>query len=157
MSQQQLFSSPQIRMTSDDYYTPPQIFERLGVAFDVDVCAPPGGVPWVPAKNYLTQADNSLTTDWVGNVWLNPPFSNPTPFVKKFVEHNNGIGLVPTSIGRWMQHLWESDVSWVAMDYLRFYNGSTLTQMKQPIPLRCWLIAAGSQNVNAIGKFGKVR
>ena len=157
MSQQQLFSTPQTEMTSDDYYTPPEVFERLGVVFDVDVCAPPGGVPWIPAKTYLTQADDALVADWVGNVWLNPPFSNPTPFVKKFVQHNHGIALVPTSIGRWVQYLWESDVSWVAMDYLRFYSGATLTQMKQPIPLRCWLIAAGSDNIKAIGRFGKVR
>jgi hypothetical protein len=30
--------------TSDDYYTPPFIFEALGVEFDLDVSAPPGGV-----------------------------------------------------------------------------------------------------------------
>jgi hypothetical protein len=157
VSQQQLFSTPQTEITSDDYFTPPEVFERLGVVFDVDVCAPPGGVSWIPAKNYLTQADNALATEWVGNVWMNPPFSNPTPFVKKFVEHNQGIALLPTSNGRWMQYLWESNVSWAAMNYLRFYNGATLTQMKQAIPLRCWLIAAGSDNIKAIGRFGKVR
>ena len=127
MSQQQLFSTPQTEMTSDDYYTPPEVFDRLGVVFDVDVCAPPGGVPWIPAKTYLTQADDALVADWVGNVWLNPPFSNPTPFVKKFVQHNHGIALVPTSNGRWLQDLWQTDVSWVAMDCLRFYNGATQT------------------------------
>ena len=157
MSQQQLFSTPQIEITSDDYFTPPEIFERLGVVFDVDVCAPPGGVPWIPAKTYLTQADNALVTDWVGNVWMNPPFSNPTPFVKKFVEHNEGIALVPTSNGRWMQYLWESNVKWSPLDYCKFYNGSTPTQMKGTFPSRCWLIAAGSDNIKAIGRFGKVR
>jgi hypothetical protein len=157
VSQQQLFSTPQTEMTSDDYYTPPEVFERLGVVFDVDVCAPPGGVPWIPAKTYLTQADDALVADWVGNVWLNPPFSNPTPFVKKFVQHKQGIALIPTSNGRWLQDLWQTDVSWVLIDCLRFYNGATQTQMKHIIFTRCWLVAFGSDNIKAIGRFGKVR
>jgi hypothetical protein len=40
---EQLFPVPQTVTTSDDYYTPPHIFERLGLTFDLDVCAPPGG------------------------------------------------------------------------------------------------------------------
>jgi len=29
--------------TSDDYYTPPFIFEGLGLRFEMDVCSPPNG------------------------------------------------------------------------------------------------------------------
>ena len=29
--------------TSDDYYTPPSVFEALNVQFDLDVAGPPGG------------------------------------------------------------------------------------------------------------------
>ena len=155
--QQQLFATPQEMVTSDDYYTPPHIFETLNVRFDVDVCAPPGGIAWIPADHYLTQAENALITPWVGNVWLNPPFSNPTPFVAKFVEHGHGIALVPTSIGRWFYSLWQTDARIVALESVKFYNASTMQQMKQTIPLRCWLVAFGANNVKAIGKFGKVR
>jgi hypothetical protein len=54
---------------------------------------------------------------------MNPPFSNPTPFVKKFVEHNQRHCPFANLKWRWLQYLWESNVSWAAMDYLRFYNG----------------------------------
>ena len=32
-----------------------------------------------------------------GRVWLNPPYSNPKPFIKKLAEHGNGIALVLNS------------------------------------------------------------
>lgn len=30
-----------------EWYTPPAIFDRLGLRFDLDPCSPPGGLPWV--------------------------------------------------------------------------------------------------------------
>ena len=154
---EQLFPVPQTVTTSDDYYTPPHIFERLGLTFDLDVCAPPGGVPWVPAARYYTQAENALVAPWEGRVWMNPPFSNPTPFIEKFVAHGNGVSLVPTSNGRWMGRLWQADVAWVALDYIKFHNGATLQEMKGTMPLRCWLVAAGEECRAALAAFGKVR
>ena len=44
MDQLRLFDIEQTQLTSDDYYTPKWIFEALGEHFDLDVCAPPGGV-----------------------------------------------------------------------------------------------------------------
>ena len=157
VGQPQLFAVAQTVKTSDDYYTPPHIFETLGLAFDLDVCAPPQGIPWIPAKRYLTQEDDALVADWNGRVWMNPPFSNPTPFVEKFIRHGNGVALVPTSNGRWMGRLWEADVAWVSLDYIRFVDGGTMTQMKTSIPLRCWMVAAGDDCVKALQNFGKVR
>ena len=40
-----LFELGQTQLTSDDYYTPAWVFERMDINFDIDVCAPPGGVP----------------------------------------------------------------------------------------------------------------
>jgi hypothetical protein len=31
--------------SSVEWYTPPEIFEALGLTFDLDPCAPPGGLP----------------------------------------------------------------------------------------------------------------
>jgi hypothetical protein len=84
---------------------------------------------------------------------MNPPFSNPTPFVDKFVAHGNGVSLVPASNGRWMGRLWQADVAWVALDNIKFHNGATL----QGIPLRCWLVASGEECRAALAAFGKVR
>ncbi len=97
--QLRLFPMPQVEMSSDDYYTPEWVFDALGERFDLDVCAPPGGGPFVPTDRYFTQAEDGLTSEWDGFVWMNPPFSQPLPWIKKFLAHGNGIALVPTSSG----------------------------------------------------------
>lgn len=40
---------------SVEWYTPPEIFDALGLRFDLDPAAPPGGVPWVPATRHLSK------------------------------------------------------------------------------------------------------
>jgi hypothetical protein len=49
----------------------------------------------VPAKRHLTKTDNGLLADWVGTVWLNPPFSNKRPWYERLLLHGNGIALMP--------------------------------------------------------------
>ena len=144
--------------TSDEYYTPPFIFEALGLTFDLDVCAPVGGVPWLPAKQSLNMMDDGLTTDWQGLIWMNPPYSNPLPWVRKFIKHNNGVAFVPTSSGKWMLELWQSGCVWLAAPPVRFYTAD-FTPAKGMMPLRCWLVAAGNIGIQALkqSKLGKVR
>ena len=52
-----LFAYGQDQATSDDYYTPAWVFDRMGLRFDLDVAAPPGGVSWLPADRVLTVAE----------------------------------------------------------------------------------------------------
>jgi hypothetical protein len=92
--------------TADDYYTPPYIFKALGVEFDMDVCAPFGGVPWLPAKQHLTIIEDGLMTIWEGRVWCNPPFSHIAPWVDKLLDHGNAIALLPTSKAKWFGKAW---------------------------------------------------
>jgi hypothetical protein len=82
-------------LDTDDWYTPPYIFEGLGVTFDLDPCAPKGGVPWVPAARHYSEEDDGLLQPWEGRVWLNPPYSKPWPWLDRLREHGNGIALVP--------------------------------------------------------------
>jgi hypothetical protein len=93
--------------TTDDHYTPPFIFEALGVEFDLDVSAPPHGVSWIPAKRSLSIIDDGLTTEWVGRVWCNPPYSNVTPWANKLLKHQNAIALLPVGKSLWFDKLWE--------------------------------------------------
>lgn len=81
---------------SIEWYTPKSIFDGLGCEFDTDVCAPEGGLPWIPAKKFLSLKDDGLTTPWNNAfVWCNPPYGKQTPmWLKKLQEHNNGIALV---------------------------------------------------------------
>ena len=102
-----LFNIVSESATSDDYYTPKWLFDALGVEFDIDVCAPVQGIPWLPAKRWYSQADDGLSQDWGGKfVWMNPPFSKATPWAHKFIENGNGIALMPVSRAKWLVDIW---------------------------------------------------
>ena len=91
---------------SDEQYTPKWIFEALNVEFDLDVCAPEGGVSYIPAKKHYSLADDSLSQNWDGFVWMNPPFSEGKIWHEKFIAHGNGICLAPMSKSYWFQDVW---------------------------------------------------
>lgn len=103
--------------SSDDHYTPHWLFEQLGVEFDLDVASSDSGAIRVPAAKYYTQEIDGLSQPWQGFIWMNPPFSKPTPWVDKFIEHNNGIALLPFTRGQWWQRLWASDCTVVPLPY----------------------------------------
>ena len=93
---------------SDDHYTPKWLFDGLGLTFNVDVCAPTEGVPWIPAKTHFDIEADGLAQEWKGLVWMNPPYSKPTPWVDKFIEHGNGVALLPSTRGKWWYKIWEA-------------------------------------------------
>ena len=64
---------------SDEWYTPRLIFETMGLQFDLDVAAPITGSPWVGASNFYSIEDDGLAQPWSGKVWMNPPYSKPSP------------------------------------------------------------------------------
>lgn len=94
---------------SDEWYTPPDIFDCLGVTFDLDPCSP-GKNHWVPANNVYTKEDDGLLMPWVGTVFMNPPYGGRNSHVKwleKFILHGDGIAVVRayTSSGWWHDHV----------------------------------------------------
>ncbi len=93
---------------ADDWYTPKFIFDALKCEFDLDVCSPSDGASMVPAKKFFTIEDDALQQEWEGFVWMNPPYSNPTPFVDKFIAHNNGICLLTMAKAKWFHKLWNA-------------------------------------------------
>ena len=139
--------------TSDDWYTPPYIFEALRLEFDMDVSAPPQGVPWIPAKRFLSIIEDGLETEWAGRVWMNPLYSDPLPWIDKFIAHGNGVALVPTSTGRWMLKFWDCEASWLMLQPIKFVR-SNLVQAKGFMPIRCWLVAIGESNIEALRQSG---
>ena len=52
--------------TSDDWYTPPYIFEALALRYEFDVSGPPGGLPWIPANKTFSILDDGLFQNWGG-------------------------------------------------------------------------------------------
>ena len=78
-----------------DWYTPPWVFQRLGLDFDLDPCQPPDGIDWIPAKRRYSICDDGLTAAWDGRVWLSPPYGKHTSaWLKRMHNHRNGIALV---------------------------------------------------------------
>jgi hypothetical protein len=110
------FSHENPNNKSVDWYTPKWVFDRLGLEFDLDPCAPSkdmfnseqlkalgvspsdydGGVPWIPAKHHYSLVDDGLTQDWSDSlVWLNPPYGKHTgAWLHKMHQHRNGVALV---------------------------------------------------------------
>ena len=84
-----------------EWYTPKWIFDHLDTHFDLDVCSPKGGVPWIPATNHYSIEDDGLKSPWKGKVWCNPPFKEAAKWMKKFYAHGNGVALCPVSKTRW--------------------------------------------------------
>lgn len=86
-------------VSPDERYTPEWIFEAMGVEFDVDLAAPEGGIPYIPAKRYFTEKDDALTKDWSGLfAWCNPPYSIASKFGEKWLaETEEGVWLGPQS------------------------------------------------------------
>ena len=152
MTQEALFPMPQEARTSDDYWTPKWIFDALGVEFDLDVACPPDGPPHTPAKAWYTQETDGLASPWFGNVWMNPPYSKTTPWVHKFIEHGNGICLVPFARSAWANKLWDAcDAVMMLPSSFKFDQGS--------IFMETMLAAYGSHNVEALhrSRIGRVR
>jgi hypothetical protein len=78
-----------------EWYTPPSFFDALGITFDLDPCAPTGGLPWIPARRFISLPDDGLAHPWIGRVWLNPPYGAAAArWVDRLAEHGDGIALV---------------------------------------------------------------
>ena len=143
--------------TSDDHYTPPHIFKALGVEFDMDVCAPAGGLSWIPAKKSLSIIDDGLTANWSGRVWMNPPYSGIKPWCQKMVDHGNGIALLLFSRNQLLNLVWEASDGVMMLDAnMKFIRSDGTTRS---IMAHTGLFAFGSENrqiLEASG-LGKVR
>ena len=136
---------------TDERYTPKWIFDTLNVEFDLDPCSPVGGIKNAPITYYYTAEDNGLSKEWFGNVWVNPPFSNPRPFMEKLVEHGNGIGLVRISQSQWAKDLWNLCDGVILNDKrLKFDrpDGSSVG-----IPAVTFMFAFGKANAEALSNF----
>ena len=152
MNQPQLFATEQTTRTSDDYWTPKWIFDALGLTFDLDVACPPEGPAHTPCHAYYTQKDNGLTAPWHGIVFMNPPYSNASAWVNKWLDHGNGIAITVQGKSKWADRLWnEADGIVLMKQNMHFVQGR--------IPWPIIVSATGPQGDQALrqSNLGKVR
>lgn len=139
---------------SVEWYTPPSIFSTMGVTFDIDVCAPKGGLPWIPAKQSFCIEDDGLSQEWVGNVWCNPPYGKETTkWLEKLSNHGNGIALVFSRTDcKWFhKYVTTADAINFLEGRIRFVDGNGKTG-NSGAGSGSMLIAWGKDNVQAISK-----
>jgi phage N-6-adenine-methyltransferase len=158
LNQEPLFPIPQQSRTSDDYYTPKWLFDALGIEFDIDVASPPEG-PWhTPCERFYTQADDGLSQPWHGTVWMNPPYSNPKPWVAKWLEHENGCALVPFIKSKWFQTLWDDDrTEFAYIRVIKFERVEKTMNNQAPFALGLWAIGETCKHALRTSGLGKVR
>ena len=155
--QDSLFNYVNAETTSNDHYTPKWVFDLLDVTFDLDVAAPVGGVPWIPALQSYSQADDGLVQPWHGLVWCNPPFSDILPWVRRLNEHRNGIALLPHTKGGWREEIWQGAdgvVESKEINQMLFnYQGRSNKAVFPTLFITAW----GTTGLEAISKLGRVR
>lgn len=155
--QDSLFNYVNEDVTTNDHYTPKWVFDLLGVTFDIDVAAPAGGVPWIPARQSYSQIDNGLTQPWYGLVWCNPPYSDILPWVRRLNEHRNGIALLPHTKGGWREEIWQRADGLVEskeINQMLFnYQGRSNKAVFPTLFIAAW----GTTGLEAIAKLGRVR
>lgn len=98
--------------TSDHWSTPPAVvasLEKEFGAFDLDPCCRP---ETAKAPRYFTKEDDGLSKPWFGKVFLNPPYSDPSPWLTKAIEETTTgkaalvVALVPVSTDtKWFHRL----------------------------------------------------
>lgn len=109
---------------TDEWYTPKHVFDALGCRFDMDVSAPQDRrFVSTPTSRWITS--DSLSRDWEGFIWMNPPFGGRNglvPWLEKFFAHGNGIALVPdrTSAPWWQQFAPRADLILFVSPKLKF-------------------------------------
>lgn len=142
--------APRSRPRGDEYYTPPEVFEALGLTFDLDVCAPRGGIPWIPARRYYSMDDDGLAQPWQGRVWMNPPYSRPRLWAEKFIAHRHGITLINQGKSTWYLKLWAyADAMAMPFTNLVFVGGAVFPPLI--------FAAFGDECVDALHRVGVVR
>jgi len=136
---------------TDEWYTPPHVFEAMGVTFDMDVASPGCEVtPWIPAEEFIRPG---VVVPWEGFVWMNPPFGGRgaiAPWLAKFFEHGDGVALVPdrTSAPWWQDYAPKADALLFVRKKLRFLrpDGSEGASPAQGTTL----MAAGARGIIAL-------
>lgn len=75
------------------WLTPPSVLRMFPLA-DLDPCAAPEPRPWPTAKTMFVEADDGLSKDWFGSVWLNPPYGkNMDKWMNKLALHGQGFAI----------------------------------------------------------------
>jgi hypothetical protein len=105
-------------LDSNEWYTPTEFIKAarsVMESIDVDPASNDTAQKHIQAGIYYTKESNGLAQEWNGNVWLNPPYGDPLPWVGKLLSEfkaertKQAILLVNTANSpEWSRLLWHS-------------------------------------------------
>lgn len=146
------FSHESAAALSVEWYTPPWIFQALGINFDLDPCHPGDRLPWVPVSLIYSLPLNGLLMPWSGKVWCNPPYGSETiNWLAKMSAHGNGVALVfaRTDCAWFHEHVTTADAVLFLKGRVRFVDGAGVSG-GGGAGSGSMLIAWGAENVKAL-------
>lgn len=161
-AKKQAWTHDNVDNASVDWYTPPHIFKDtdthgkgLNLQFDLDPCAPTGGVEWIPATHHYDIYTDGLISSWGDKntrVWLNPPYGKFTSrWLEKMHHHRNGVALVfaRTDCNWFHDYVTAADAILFIKQRIRFVDGLGKTG-GNGAGAGSMLIAWGNDNVEAL-------
>lgn len=133
-------------LSKQNYGTPPEFMSAVQVKFKVkeftyDLAAEKENTK---AAHFYSEEENSLSQPWTrlrGNLWLNPPYADISPWAAKCLE-SRGMRrriffLVPASVG---SNWWAKSIHDQRGVDVFFLNGRISFDGKAPYPKDCALI-----------------
>lgn len=139
---------------SQQWYTPPEIFEALDLTFDLDPCSPGAGKSFVPALTHYTAAEDGLASPWQGLVWVHPPHGpQSVAWVEKLAAHGNGIALLVTETTHLDTHQGQADLACRVGAPMRFFRGGIAKRVDEPVR-SITLLAYGQRAATALAVSG---
>lgn len=137
------------------WLTPEKYVSPLG-RFDLDPCGAPGHT-LADRTLLLENGDDGLRDEWLGRVWLNPPYGKLTePFIAKLAEHGDGIALIfaRTETGMWFREIWpKADALLFVKGRISFLDADGV-QAKANAGAPSVLVAYGRNNAEALRASG---
>lgn len=138
----------------DEWLTPPEVIKALG-EFDLDPSSPVNR-PWPTARNHYTVEDDGLLHEWMGRVWMNPPYGEETGvWMERLANHGDGVACIFART----ETQWFFDTIWKKADAVFFFKGRlsfyhVTGEQGDSAGAPSVLIAYGRNNVEAIRRSG---
>lgn len=124
---------------TDEWGTPQDLFDELNKEFnfEVDVCANAGNHK---VANYFDEEKNGLDQDWVGSVWMNPPYGRTIKeWMRKAYESSLAgatvVCLVPsrTDTAWWWDYAMKGEIRFIR-GRLKFVDNTGKPGLAAPFP-----------------------
>jgi hypothetical protein len=138
------------------WLTPPQVLHNLG-EFDLDPCAAPEPRPWATARQHITLPEDGLNVEWVGRVWLNPPYDADIHlWLKKMAYHRQGTALIfaRTEIDAWQKWVWPKAKSVLFIAGRLFFHYPDGTRSRGNAGGPSALVAYSDKDTDILGRSG---